>query len=511
MKQPHRTGRFALALAVTFLAAGSGFARLGAQAVASVPDVKWEMHELAPGVFASIVAPPANPASYASSLVVVQDDHVVVVDTRESPEAGRALLEDIRRVTDKPVTVVINTHWHGDHLYGNQAFVDAFPEVRIIGHPATTAKLESDGEARLAGEIERRHQRVTRWQRWLDAGRTDSGHTLTAAERIEVEQSMARAEQEAHALEAVRITPPTDTISTQLVMKSGGREIRVIHPGPAHTDGDLVVYLPAERLLVMGDLIEQGFPYFGDGSVVGSAWALDRLSLLEVERVLPSHGRLQERTDLLSTQRIFLRAVVDAARRETAAPGSSFQTFRTPFTRGNPALDERFDTFAADLHEKAGQESDTLRTRVAACGAPEFRAFDFWIGSWEVTGPQGNIVGHNRIESAHGGCVLRENWTGATGSVGQSLNSYDRSRAAWHQTWVDNGGLLLLLDGNPVDGGMRLAGETQGPDGSVTKHRITWTVEADDGSLVRQLWESSTDGGESWAVAFNGLYKKIGH
>lgn len=505
---PTRLGAVALLAAAAYLTPlPPGAVSASAQTTASDSGTLWEMHEIAPGVYASIVAAPTHPASFSNSLVIVQDDHVVVVDTRESPEAARALLADIRAITDKPVTTVINTHWHSDHVFGNQVFAEEFPGVEILAHPAVLAKLRDEGKAMLTSDRDRHRGSVERWQGWLDAGQTPQGRVLDDADRKQLQDAIARSSRLLQSLDEVRITLPTDTVPGQRILDPGPREIRVIHPGPAHTRGDLVVYIPSAGVLAAGDLIEQGFPYFGDGTIVGSAWALDRLSLLDVTRIVPAHARLQERTELLDTQRSFLRAVVDATRRGET-PQESVEGFRSAFTGGDPAADGRFDSFVADLATSAATENDTIQSFAGACGAPEHRAFDFWIGSWEVTGPGGDVVGHNRIESAHGGCALRENWTGATGSVGQSFNSYDRTRGVWHQTWVDNSGLLLLLDGNPIEGGMRLAGETTGADGAVTQHRITWTVEADDGSLVRQLWESSTDDGTTWTVAFNGLYRR---
>jgi hypothetical protein len=72
-----------------------------------------------------------------------------------------------------------------------------------------------------------------------------------------------------------------------------------------------------------------------------------------------------------------------------------------------------------------------------ACAAPEHRQFDFWIGEWEVTTPNGAPAGRNRIESILDGCALRESWAGAKGGSGNSYNAYDRQSGRWHQTWVD--------------------------------------------------------------------------
>ena len=148
-----------------------------------------------------------------------------------------------------------------------------------------------------------------------------------------------------------------------------------------------------------------------------------------------------------------------------------------------------------------GQQAGSPR-----CAAPEYRQFDFWLGEWEVRNPSGAVVGTNSITADLGGSVLREHWRGGGGSTGRSFNIYDRSTGSWHQTWVDNSGLLLRLDGGLVDGAMVLRGETVGRDGSPSLQRITWTP-GDDGN-VRQLWESSSDAGATWSTVFDGTYVK---
>jgi hypothetical protein len=141
-----------------------------------------------------------------------------------------------------------------------------------------------------------------------------------------------------------------------------------------------------------------------------------------------------------------------------------------------------------------------------ACTASEYRQFDFWLGNWEVQRPDGKRAGTNRIESILDGCVLRESWTDVSGSQGTSYNIYDRARGRWHQTWVSDRGALLQLDGKFEGGRMRLEGERPNSAGVVVRHRITWEQTAP--GRVRQLWESSTDGGASWTVAFDGRYLK---
>ena len=139
------------------------------------------------------------------------------------------------------------------------------------------------------------------------------------------------------------------------------------------------------------------------------------------------------------------------------------------------------------------------------CNDPAYRQFDFWIGVWDVYRADGSFAGTNRIEKTNGGCVLHERYATPNGYSGESLNTYDVARAAWHQTWVDNAGLLLLTDGGLIDGRMVLEGAGREAGGAAIRHRITWTPHAD--GTVRQCWES-TDAGGQWQVAFDGLYKR---
>ncbi|MGH7557045.1 MAG: hypothetical protein ACREMD_04585 [Gemmatimonadota bacterium] len=139
-----------------------------------------------------------------------------------------------------------------------------------------------------------------------------------------------------------------------------------------------------------------------------------------------------------------------------------------------------------------------------ACASREHRQFDFWIGFWEVTTPEGEVAGTNEIDRVLDGCALRERWQGRSGMTGTSLNAYDPHTGTWHQTWVDDRGGLLLLVGGLEEGSMVLSGEMRDEKGPET-HRITWTP-LDEGQ-VGQLWEVRR-GAEDWQVVFDGLYTR---
>ncbi len=149
----------------------------------------------------------------------------------------------------------------------------------------------------------------------------------------------------------------------------------------------------------------------------------------------------------------------------------------------------------------------TLMAQTPPCSADEYHQFDFWIGRWRVENPSGQVVGHNTIERTNN-CFLHESYATPTGYAGESFNIFDSARGVWHQSWVDNSGLLLQLDGGLVGNDMVLQGPGTAPDGAPIVNRITWSLVDGDANHIRQFWEASRDGGSTWQVAFDGHYHR---
>ncbi len=141
------------------------------------------------------------------------------------------------------------------------------------------------------------------------------------------------------------------------------------------------------------------------------------------------------------------------------------------------------------------------------CCTETHAEFDFWIGSWSVTNPDGSLAGKNVIDKIQDNCILRENWTSAKGNfTGTSHNFYNYAKKQWEQIWIDNQGGNLHLKGNRVDNQMILKTDVaKNQKGEPYYHRVTWTLN-DDGT-VRQYWETVTND-KDITVAFDGLYKK---
>mgnify|MGYP000347597795 CR=1 FL=1 len=167
-----------------------------------------------------------------------------------------------------------------------------------------------------------------------------------------------------------------------------------------------------------------------------------------------------------------------------------------PLACAAPAADEPADPAGAAL--ELGAETDPAR------------AFDFWLGDWQCHGPDGSLGGHNTITLEAGGRALQEHWVGAGGGVGTSLSFLDAGTGTWHQTWIDNSGGTLYLDGGPDEtGAMVLEGTKERRDGGgLVRHRVVWTPDANAGT-VRQHWTWTIDDGATWGTAADLVYSRV--
>ena len=149
-----------------------------------------------------------------------------------------------------------------------------------------------------------------------------------------------------------------------------------------------------------------------------------------------------------------------------------------------------------------------IRAARFPCEADErHHAFDFWIGEWTVT-QNGQFAGTNNIQPILGHCTLFEKWESATGSLGKSFNYYDPGEDHWRQIWISDNGSFVEFTGKARDSGIFYTAETTNPaDGVVTLHKFDFT-QIENG-IVRQLWQTSSDDGETWTIAWDGRYSRL--
>jgi glyoxylase-like metal-dependent hydrolase (beta-lactamase superfamily II) len=245
----------------------------------------------------SALGSPANQNFISNAGFVITPAGVVVIDALGSPALAQRLLGEIRKHTDKPVTHVILTHYHADHVYGLQVFKAA--GAKIIANAEGREYLESD-TARL-----RLQQSRIDLAPWVDA----NTHLVAADQWL--------------------------TGDTDLVV--GGMQFQIRHVGPAHTPEDQVIYLPQEKVLFAGDLVFRGrVPFVGQADSGEWVKALDMLLGYGAQVIVPGHGPMstQARADMELTRDylVYLRKVMGEAARnmdpwETAYQAADWSRF----------------------------------------------------------------------------------------------------------------------------------------------------------------------------------------
>ncbi|HBA72890.1 MAG: MBL fold metallo-hydrolase [Geobacteraceae bacterium GWC2_55_20] len=239
-----------------------------------------ELTRLADNVYSYVGVKDSSPGhSFAANAgIVIGSDAVLVVDTLISAKEGERFLADIRKVTNKPIKYVVNTHTHLDHAFGNCVFAKI--GATVISHSADRALLEKVG----AGILQ------------------NSGNYGLKTE------DMA----------GTVITLPSLAFSERLTIDLGDETVELIRTGPSHTEGSVVVHVPSRKLLFSGDILFTDFhPYLADGDIYGWGKNIDALLAMDLEKIVPGHGPLSTKKDLREMKEYLL--LFDRKAKELAA------------------------------------------------------------------------------------------------------------------------------------------------------------------------------------------------
>jgi glyoxylase-like metal-dependent hydrolase (beta-lactamase superfamily II) len=250
-----------------------------------------EFTRLADGVYGAIYSEFRMDPVEGNSLVVVGRDAVLVLDSGRSPATGRRIIAEIRKITDRPVRYLVNSHWHDDHVFGNQAYVEAFPGVEVIAHRHTRVDMQERSIPSLKDYgVEYWSKMAERFEGQLAKGTRPDGQPLTDAQKIRLRDQARTVREFLPKIPEQRIELPTMTLDGSAAIDLGDREVRLIHAGSGNTPGDIVVYLPKEKILATGDMVVHPSPFAYGSDIAPWIETLRRVRQLDAAIIIPGHG-----------------------------------------------------------------------------------------------------------------------------------------------------------------------------------------------------------------------------
>ena len=327
----------------------------------------WE--EIAPGVHVAL-QPHAGRFNDSNSAAVVTDREVIVVDAPSDERRARELAEALSNLTDKPVRWLVYTHWHTDHTATAQVWREVHPELQVVGHDSVREDLRTRAAPQIAEQIERLDEQIPLAEEALARGQGLAGQDLDQEQQRAQRRAIDAARVQLESLRRTTLLAPDLTYSDRLVLARPNGDVVLMH-FEAHTRGDTVLWLPRQRVLVTGDLLDE-LPYGGHGFPRSWLAALHTLQTLEAETVVPGHGPLQrDRQRLDLAIELWSTLLEDLGR--SRSRGRSLQEarealdladLRQRFCRDDPVAERNWDGFTpesvdrvwADLEGELGPE-----------------------------------------------------------------------------------------------------------------------------------------------------------
>ena len=303
-----------------------------------------------------------------NSIAIVNQSDVLVFDTNVLPSSAQAVLGELRKITDKPVRYVVNSHWHPDHWDGNEVYAKKFPNLEIIASEDSRRLMLNTMQVYIKTlEFETRGMNKE-FENDLKTGKSTDGSPLTEKDRHEIEDTLRADQNFLTEYNGMHPVLPTLTFDQKLTLFRGGREIRLIHL-VGNTAGDTVLYLPKEKILLTGDLLVYPIPYMASSHPTAWIESLKTLSALDTNVIVPGHGQAQHDKNYLNLVTESLQSVVDQVNNalqhgmtlEQTQKFVKLDAIRVKFTHNDPQLNEEFQgNFAPIVRQVYDEATEEL-------------------------------------------------------------------------------------------------------------------------------------------------------
>lgn len=274
--------------------------------------------QIADGIY--MIRHPDAPDTFpqGNTTVIIGDRGVFVVDSCYLPSSAREDIAQIRQWTNKPVLWLLNTHWHNDHVQGNSAYREAFPQINIVAHEQTARQIAGY----IPGYPSRFPAIAAQYQQMIDTGKDADGKAIPPTQIADLKNALAGKASVLKELEHNAIVTPNITFDHEFNVGLGNREVRVKFLGRGNTAGDAIAYLPREKIVVTGDLLDSPVPYLGGGFPADEIETLKKLDMLDASTIVPGHGDVLHDKVLLHDVIDFLRTVTDLVSKQVYAAGN---------------------------------------------------------------------------------------------------------------------------------------------------------------------------------------------
>ena len=318
---------------------------------------------IAEGIYQFITAPDGYVPN-GNSVVIVNDRDVVVFDTFTRPSTTRTVLSEIRKITDKPVRYVVNSHHHPDHWSGNEVYAEAFPDLEIIASEQSRQFMLNIANAWPAVFTNNLRKDQDEFDKEVRTGKLPDGSSLNAEQRLKDENDVRLERDFVADAMTVKRTYPTLTYSEKLTLRHGGREFCFMSM-VGDADGTTVLYLPKEKILITGDVISYPIPYFTP-PLSQHARSLRTLAQFDADVIVPGHGPAWHDKDFLNLEANLLESivsqVVQAAQKgmvtvEEIQKVVNVEPLRLNFTHDDKILNEKFQRYVNRMVENASLEA----------------------------------------------------------------------------------------------------------------------------------------------------------
>lgn len=330
---------------------------------ASAPAVAVQKVQIAEGIYQFITAPDGYVPN-GNSVVIVNQDDVLVFDTFSRPSTARTVLAEIRKITDKPVRYVVNSHHHPDHWSGNEVFAQAFPNLEIIASEQSRQFMLNIANAWPPLFTARLRKDQADFEQEIKTGKASDGTELTEEQRRKDENELGLERDFVNEAQHVKRTYPTLTYSNSLELRHGGRDFQFMSV-VGDADGTTVLYLPKEKILITGDVISYPIPYFTP-PLSQHAKSLRVLAQLDADVIIPGNGPAWHDKGFLNLEAELLETIakqVTTAVQEGLVTVGEIQKsvdvepLRLKFTHDDKALNEKFASYVNSMIENASRES----------------------------------------------------------------------------------------------------------------------------------------------------------